>query len=316
MSLIFGINLCDRIYLAADSRVTKIRSDGSVESYRDEILKIEPISEGVSIATAGDIRMASFLVSKILQSELRNQDIRTIRLNIERFLPALVDRYYQKHGKGEVCLLFGGVNKDAQKMIGPGKSFVDLVREFQTLSPHSSMNMKEALFQGIIAKPNQPNPNPTLPVSDSHIFAVLISTQGYRFEDAEWAEYLAYGASSIRKDAVPRVFLGKLEFEAEAGNLSHDYACIVALMKDIARRFREQTIGGSIATLMVTGSGYGLIISTVKKAKLTPFTYEGIISEIQNKDGVIYGRGEDGILRKLISVREYGKVMSLGSFFI
>ena len=122
MTLVVGLNLSDRIYLAADSRATNIQN-GNKE---DNILKIMPVwgrnvlDQGrfddnfISLAVAGDIGLATFLYKKITTSIKAGEissDIRRLLDDLDKnFFKDLVDIWLAKNPYNKSCyLLFGGL---------------------------------------------------------------------------------------------------------------------------------------------------------------------------------------------------------------
>jgi hypothetical protein len=148
--------------------------------------------------------------------------------------------------------------------------------------------MNDTLFQAISAKPNQPNPYPVLPTSDSTVFAVLSDTKRdlLRMEETEWGEYLAYGPKGFRKDLLPKSTFGRFEFETGSGIKGSDQTILTALIYQTAETYKFATVGGSVIPMFVDSQGVGVICGKVHR--LDPRTgKEMVISDIKLIDGKI-----------------------------
>lgn len=138
MTLIVGINLSDRIYLAGDTRVTQYDLQNGGYRFIDNIIKISPMygknvinsglpmcksSNLISVAIAGDVSLANFVYSKIksdiFQGGLSN-DIRTLfdQLDFE-YLNKIADQWLSNGKEYDLscCLIFGGNEHSRNKNI-------------------------------------------------------------------------------------------------------------------------------------------------------------------------------------------------------
>ena len=80
MSVILGLNLSDRIYLLADSRVSyEDKATKKTVVKHDNMMKIEPLEEldACVIASAGDAKFAQFIINGI-NRDFINADIHKI----------------------------------------------------------------------------------------------------------------------------------------------------------------------------------------------------------------------------------------------
>ena len=133
MTMILGLNLSDRVYLAADTRVT--RSDGSQE---DHILKVMPLinspsptagalPNNIMVAVAGDIKLATFFYTELKRRIDKGDLPHNIRLLdgaiseelINSILKEWTEHYPKPFGR-RCCLLFAGQTSDSKKVLdGP-----------------------------------------------------------------------------------------------------------------------------------------------------------------------------------------------------
>lgn len=290
MSLIFGINLSDRIYLAADSRLSYF-SPGNHDhdkpnSTTDDILKIDDINNDTIVAVAGSIHLAKYLITRLKRQNFINKGINIIKKEIIKWVANNVNEYLNTNFYALVCLLFGGIDRTKNKIIN-GKKLLNLVKEFQK-ERSASIGMNDILFRGISAKPNQPNPFPELPTPDSTIFAVLSDAKNriLNLEETEWGEYLAYGPKGFRKEQLPITTFGRFEFEKGCGVKGSDQTLLTALITQTAEEHNFATVGGSVIPMLVDSQGVGVI--TGKVHRLDPRTNEvKIISDTKLINGKI-----------------------------
>lgn len=116
MSLIFGVNLSDRIYLSADTRLTVRNNKNGDISFDDNVLKIELFSNDLAVAMAGDAKMASFLINKIFDSEVVKRGIRYCREHILNTITPFVDEYLKSNKYSNVVFIFGGLDRNGKKI--------------------------------------------------------------------------------------------------------------------------------------------------------------------------------------------------------
>jgi len=169
--MIVGLNLSDRLYLAADSRVTF--SDGTAQ---DNILKLIPIldraiynDDRLIVAVAGRVKLAKFLVDKLYYAFCKKKlspDIRTLSKTIKPFLEKAVDEWGARGTDldASCCLLFAGFSTARHKKIN-SENFKKLVASYE----HSTEEGKR--FIPTLEKLVQTDPN------WKHIQEQLLATQ-------------------------------------------------------------------------------------------------------------------------------------------
>ena len=291
MSLIFGVNLSNRIYLAADTRLSYFSSvnydPDKPDSVTDDILKIEVLNNDTIVAVAGSTRLARYLILNLKKEKFIEQGINVIKTEIVKWVASQVDVYLSKgYPYASVCLLFGGIDR-AKKKVVSGKRLIDLVKKFQA-ERDVSIGMNDTLFKGISAKPNQPNPYPELPTSDSTVFAVLSNAKRglLKMEETEWGEYLAYGPKGFTKELLPTSTFGRFEFETGSGIKGSDQTILTALIYQAAKTHNFATVGGSVVPMLVDSQGVGVISGKVHCLN-TRTGKEMIISDTKLVDGKI-----------------------------
>lgn len=133
MTLIVGLNLSDRVYLAADSRVTL--TGQSAVKYIDNVIKIAPLygasvmdsvpfdTNLMSVAVAGDLHLANFFYSEIkkdIYANLLSTNIRKISLDLDRnYFLGLAEKWLSSGGEYDkcCCLIFGGIIDGSPKIV-------------------------------------------------------------------------------------------------------------------------------------------------------------------------------------------------------
>lgn len=125
MTFIIGLNLTDRVYLAADSKVTARKKDGSIQD-RGYCIKILNFANKqntafMSCAIAGNKKFARFLCGQIAddcQNESVSLDIHKFRESVEGYLRSIVATYPEIHGR-KCQLLFVGVGQKVGEYAKP-----------------------------------------------------------------------------------------------------------------------------------------------------------------------------------------------------
>lgn len=150
MTLIIGLNLSDKIYLAGDTRVTQPTTEHpSGKIFIDNVIKIGvvydqsaygttrcPTHNRLNVAVAGDVALATHSFSSIQKDifgGLLSSDIRLLHGQIDQtYITKLADTWLSKGGPFDVscCLIFGGTAPDRPKMISPEK-LQELVKKYK-----------------------------------------------------------------------------------------------------------------------------------------------------------------------------------------
>lgn len=247
-----GLNLSNRVYVAADTRITF--GDGSI---CDDGLKILPILDrmyhkenSITLAVAGDIAVATFLHDKIYQAlnaGILPPDIRELYDVIKPFIEEVLTEWACKDPGQLTCLLFAGVFVNRPKPIDVNK-LSDLKVKYAQKVKEGENNRKELAVlvkkdpiwkminekmkkeAGMTVMENMAKSDiPDIPkyieraieegatniseMPDSLIFAVMIEPVAGTV-DLEKAEWGEFLAygDGIRKEDLPQEILATLEF--------------------------------------------------------------------------------------------------------
>jgi hypothetical protein len=250
MTLIVGLNLSNRLYVAGDTRVTF-----SDDSFKDDIIKVvnlcgesSPAVEGknpnaICIAVAGDLALANFLQRNIrsaLKTGLLPTDIRDLSSAISDFVRDQMDEWLKKHPYRPCCMIFGGMTMDRKKKISLEN--LEKLKEIlkRNIAPQEELDEvkskleKDPFFQELAKRiprerlmrpfeePDAMVVNPLIEKAaeaeqdfidapDSLVFGVQVGRSGVSIEFAEWGEVLAYGTGGLSKDDLPEDFLAMME---------------------------------------------------------------------------------------------------------
>lgn len=103
-----GINLSEKIYFSADTRLTNNKSK---EVIGDDVQKFEIINNSVVVAVAGNLELSKFLITEVKREHFRKRDINYIRKKIEKWIQEKVKEFIRlnKEDGYSACLLFGGL---------------------------------------------------------------------------------------------------------------------------------------------------------------------------------------------------------------
>ncbi len=293
MTLIIGLNLSDRIYLAADTRLTVEDKVSNKKYYTDNIFKIAPLvppnlksdvllesKDRIYVAVAGDVELAKHIYSEINKLSKNGHveyDIREIDkfLNKKR-ISEFVAKFVNKTGVDSdinCSIIFGGVSSSKTKTL-PKEKLKELTDIHLRTVSRRKIKM-HPLIPDLIEIDNIPLlPNHLFPfnletgkkndivVADSLIFCLDICLirggEGFIFKKdyVEWGKFIARGASRTIQDSIPKGFLVECEFM----KYRSDPAIAGVIAKQIRRFARKFTsIGGPIIIHAITqGSTFPL----------------------------------------------------------
>lgn len=309
MTVIVGVNLCDRIYIAGDSRSSNVttKQDGSevVEVKHDNMLKVERIEDAhnTMVASAGDAKFAKHILNKLAKADFRKEGIASIRNNIYDWLLPIAEQYFE-NGYSAATLIFAGSDPSKNKVID-GKRIGTLMTEYNFGKDGATGQLKKPLYDGIMSKGyNVPNPTPELPVSNTMLFSVRVSQTGVTIDDTEWGQYLIYGPKGLVKEDVPSNFVGNLEYNNQAGNPEFDTGQMVTLVHVTARSKQLDSVGGCVVVIGCMHDNAN-ICYTGDITIHNPDTGERVRNRLRIVADTFYRVDENGSQHKLIRVSDY-----------
>jgi hypothetical protein len=169
MTVIMGLNLSDKVYLAGDSRLSYYEG-GQTYTRHDNIQKVENISgnPSITVASAGDARFAKTIINKLKTTELLT-GISDLRAGIETWIGPVVDRYFTQHGYSEVTFIFGGSDPGTKKIIS-GEQMIAMANAFT--GGQGVIQLNSALQQAIKSAAPVPKQDIPLEVPNTTVFSV------------------------------------------------------------------------------------------------------------------------------------------------
>jgi hypothetical protein len=300
MTVIIGINLTDRLQIAADTRVSKILQ-GKVVPQHDNMLKVINVG-GVVIACAGDAGLASHVLRALSTEMFINRGIDVVRQHIEEWIIPVAEEYWKQRGETtHATFIIGGRTTHRRKWVS--RERLQMMMDAYSNDPDVQGQlgrMHRSLFEAL--KSNQQYLK--LPFSDTALFSVSISFQGVSVEDAEWGQHLIYGPSGVSKSDVPLSYIARLEFEDKAD--SNETMLITAYIYDLVQKKKLESVGSTVITVTVGSNGVNTLISggvhMLEEVQGTPKVKT--ISDIKVVGGKLY-RIEEGKEYLLAPVSEY-----------
>jgi hypothetical protein len=250
MTLIVGLNLSDRVYLAGDTRVTF--PDGS---YKDDVIKVAHLSgephpligqknpNTLYMAVAGSLNFATYLCKAIRTSIHKKSlpdDVRELYGEIEGYIIKMTDEWLKTKDYSQCCIIFAGMSDIKKKEVDLEKlKKLEGIIKRNVASPEELKKVKKQLenepfFQELakkIPRKNLMRPfeepdamviNPILEnaikegegeidAPDSLVFSVRVTSTGVSREKAEWGEFLAYGTNGLTNEDLAEDFLARME---------------------------------------------------------------------------------------------------------
>lgn len=293
MTLITGLNLSDRLYIWADTRITFTKN----WTHNDNIIKIAPIcweqyttsteekkKNTILVAVAWNLWLTKYLyecISKAIQNWELSDDIRLLSDKIEEFSIKLYDNWLrQGNHYCTWCLLFGGTCINRRKEVDIKK--IELLKAVIDDSPvppdieNDMMNSPVAqMFKNkgidlssILHKPHIPQISPLIQKAinensnlidapDSLIFWLTISEKWVKVQKAEWGEFIAYGTNGITQEHFSQDFLARMELPfGKAVDDLNETLHIRDEIIHIAKEHNIQGIGGVVTPAVIRNNNY------------------------------------------------------------
>lgn len=261
MTVIIGFNLCDRICLMADSRVSnKDPQTGVVTTRHDNMLKIEQIDnlKECVIASAGDARFAQFVI-KAMSRDFNGKTIIELRSQIEDWSKRQGDIYATIRCDSMVNFLIAGVDRTTKKPIEKAR-FNCILDSFFSGKPGSG-SMRNILLNAL----NNTQENDTVlevDVNNTILFSLSIDLKkGVFIQDSKWGEVLLSGPSKTDKELIENSDIGKFEFDQtnfDSANdaIEHDIVLQTAITSTLVRKNDWVSVGGSYVPVHLLSNGF------------------------------------------------------------
>lgn len=335
MTLVLGVNLSDRVYLAADTQVTVRQDDGTKAPGSDAQLKIDAISSHMMVGCAGNAVMAAYIVREIKKSGICNLGIYDFETKLQEILPSMVGEYLvssQKvsYNKARIIMTFAGIDLRRNKILDM-KRYMQLAERFQELKQlristtfgakpleqftrdelqqftimvmNSKMGMKDIILRGL--KQNGVNDGKVeIPIPASHVFKVTIDcaapdSEKIIFKDYIWGEWAVSGA--VEDKNVPEELMLNLDFNRSGGTFEKDnYNLAIAITSNFS-----QSIGGCVTSFLINPQGIFTITQSMMRRRLGSGNVE-VLYETRLINGKIHKKTKEGLLIPLIGLLNIG----------
>ena len=249
MTVIFGINLSDRVILTADSRVSYVNEKtGEIVVKHDNMQKIEPLDglKGCVIASAGDARFAQFII-KAIQKDFKNADIDDLREKIEEWAKKQADEYFQKY-YSMANFIIAGVSKK-NKIISRQK-FFELLGAYADGKP--VMGSVKSVLSDAVKESKDIDADIQLSAKSTDMFSLRINRSGVSIEDAGWGDILISGPEGVSKEDIDDADVGRFEFSYDSRmNIENDSVLATAITSHLIESKGLDSVGGSIVPMIV-----------------------------------------------------------------
>lgn len=263
MTLILGINLTDSVYLAADTRVTKMKGDAIVGSH-DNLFKLWGNQEGIFCAVAGDAGLAKYLLNGLSSQNFSRRGIESVRDNIESYIYETADVYWQEKGRTtDATLMFAGHSKHKRAYIEvqDAKNLVEAHMNNQ--EANSELNSQKFWLYNDIAKSSLTQYRTNLARTD--LFAVQITSQGVKITDSKPGQHLAYGSPGLAREDIALKDIARVEF----GNSNNNPMLLTSYINLMREKRQLQGVSSTVipihiqpdgTSIVVTGTTYSVLI--------------------------------------------------------
>ena len=245
MSVILGLNLSDRIYLLADSRVSyEDKATKKTVVKHDNMMKIEPLEEldACVIASAGDAKFAQFIINGI-NRDFSSADINKLRAEVEDWAKEQAHQYFQKYNSHANFIIAGIDDSRKNKILANG--FFQVVDDYGEGKPFTG-RMKTLLANAL---KNRDASEDTIQLNSNAnvLFSLRINyATGVELEDAEWGEVLISGPAGVSKEDIGNKDIGRFEFEFTPGDdIQEDSLLLIAILDRLIQRKNLENVGGA-----------------------------------------------------------------------
>lgn len=313
MSLIFGINLSDKIYLIADTRASKVDSSGKILYVKDNVMKIQQLTNDYAVVCGGDVHLIKYIISNLKKSSILKSPVSDFKKNIKSWIGDQVNSYlYKGFPYKKACFIFATLDRTKNKIID-GPKYIKMSGDFQNKNK-SQMSMKDVVLKGIKDIKNQNNSKPELPTYSTDLFSVSTDAKNMYLEikEADWGEYIVFGPNNFDKDKIPATLFGQLEFEAPNNweNTSiRDVSLLTAFVKDMENSQKLLTVGGSVTSFIIGQETNGVALLTCKVNRMAlngkNIGIPEVISETVVLSKRLCTRNKNGVCERLIDIYKY-----------
>jgi hypothetical protein len=321
MTVIFGVNLSDRVYIAGDSRISDIvrSADGreTVIPKSDNILKVDLVKGdgGVALACAGDAKFAAYLINNLYKQEFSKRGIRSIRVAIEEWARFAAHEYFLHNQYTAATLILAGSDTSQKKKVAVNR-ILSFARPYLEAGERGAMkrHLVEALEKYADKHGDRVTSAETeLNISDTVLFSIKLNRRGIEIVDTVFGEFLLYGPEGVIKDDIEERHIGRLEYALNS-DIKQDIITIIAMLHQLVESKGLESVGGCIIPIGAFHDGMAYFIDgqIQRQDRLTGRVET--INAFYRRGGNFYRDDERGSWRKMIRVADYTPIANGGLY--
>ena len=285
------------------SRLT--RAAGETKEYQDNFWKVFIFGKHITCATAGNAKLSAFVLRKMLDAKLPEENIHRFRESLKVQLPVIIDEYLKDGGEYKSsCFIFGGYNPSSKKLVN-SSTFGNI--QSKSLIGHKGVarqavnpKMIEGIMKALLAGGQvQKDQMIEIDAPDSTVFTIDVTLPNPPiFRDTPCYNLALFGQGKLNETHVPIDVIQELEVKVDTSingeeALYKNAVQMAALIDSMIKKYNLDTVGGNIVTVLI--SEHGAIIPTAKINKLDQSTGTiTTVSEIIVHDEQFCTRGANG----------------------
>lgn len=351
MSLLIATNLIDRIYICADTRLTRSKN-AEVVLLHDNQLKIEHIpGTRIAVGCVGSPTLGAFLLKKIkleFQALMYAHELLDFLANQKDLIKTWIDEFLcappQTSYKDARCVLLFAGQDTRRKRVVRGKRVIELVKEYQSASSErinrmfgnkpvedfSSDEMGRFIYEAnkdklMLKKPiidairvgKQSDGMIELELPEQALFALEIDVLGglKHERDPITLREFEFGQTAVYGAGLSTEILAPDFFGVLDLNKNSGefFRDIIPFVSTIKDRYAD-TIGGSICNIIIHDGSVSTLAQCLRKMPY-PGGPEEVIYDIRAKDGRLH-HVIDGELKQLLPFSEITKDSDKGGRLI
>lgn len=283
MTVLIGLNVQEGIYLAADTRLTSKKKDGT-RTYKDDFLKFYTSNHNIHCIVAGDAAFASFLLQRLRESRLNSQEYKLFKSEIEDFAKVEAALYPHISELPNVVFLFAGTDNTTNKVIDMNQVIAH-TKYRQERGGSSKMRLRPEIIIGMVKAATTGKVGNLIetgmPFTGLFSLEVQADSSGIHTEITEvgWGELLLYGPNGLRREDVSPDLISVIDMlehykDNPEQKLQADASLIAMyLLKDLKEKHNLNTVGGGITFFWIPSirnSGAIFVRSRVKNMNNSP----------------------------------------------
>lgn len=273
MTLIYGIHTQVGVYLAADLRLTFTNTSTGEKRFEDDFCKYMTIGKHMHLVAAGDANLASFLVRKMLASDLVDLPFVEFKEKISGYIKSETGLYplIQDPKTKSVVFIFAGTDPTKKEVMSMDK----MIEKIQIMQGESNASvpatlfkpLRDAMYKASVEQKSGMDLEIDKPLVSLFALEVRPSSSGIttKLTEGEWGVYIMYGPNGLRTENAPPELAIKLDLAGRpkgetAEDMIHRHSLeLIKFFRKSITDLQLETVGGSILTLWITEHGASVI---------------------------------------------------------